>query len=388
MKRLFGVLSLLLVLTVGIHAAPPFRAIDLGTLGGFFSGAEAVSNNGVVVGYSELESGEQRAFVWTQGTGMVDIGPLSDCCSRLSVSDNGVWVGGNTLVPGTSSPRAFVWSQASGMIDISEGLPLSWVRGVNNQGMAIGEWALPTDVVAHAFVWTPSTGMIELGADLDAVALNNRGVVVVNRSAGTGGQRALVWTLARGLMDLDSSNEWDTTEATAINADGTIVGGATRCDTVECVTHAFRWTRPRGLVDIDRGRSGRNTTALGIGDQGLVAGRLSGGGASHVFVKHGGQLVDIDTLGGDGTEFWALNDDTVVGISQVQTGFGHPFAWTRKDGMVDLGGLGGVGVATDINADDLIVGQSCTVQTPQTSRVCHAFLWVPTDGPDRRPHKD
>ena len=42
-------------------------AIDLGTLGGAFSGAQGINNRGEVTGWSETATGDIRAFVWRDG---------------------------------------------------------------------------------------------------------------------------------------------------------------------------------------------------------------------------------------------------------------------------------------------------------------------------------
>jgi len=40
--------------------------IDLGTLGGMFSGASAINDGGQVVGFSTTASGEEHAVLWTR----------------------------------------------------------------------------------------------------------------------------------------------------------------------------------------------------------------------------------------------------------------------------------------------------------------------------------
>ena len=40
---------------------------NLGTLGGSYSRAHAISPEGHIVGYSETAAGNQRAFVWRDG---------------------------------------------------------------------------------------------------------------------------------------------------------------------------------------------------------------------------------------------------------------------------------------------------------------------------------
>ena len=51
-----------------ISIAQQYTATDLGTLGGQFSSALAISDRGVAVGFSDLSNYQQRAFIWSSGT--------------------------------------------------------------------------------------------------------------------------------------------------------------------------------------------------------------------------------------------------------------------------------------------------------------------------------
>jgi probable HAF family extracellular repeat protein len=87
----------------------------LGTLGGNYSGAAAVSNNGVVVGTATDGSNNSRAFRWTQATGMQDLGTFGGSHSAafdLS-ADGSIVVGWARTSDGYW--RAFRWTQSSGM---------------------------------------------------------------------------------------------------------------------------------------------------------------------------------------------------------------------------------------------------------------------------------
>jgi probable HAF family extracellular repeat protein len=59
----------------------------------------------------------------------------------------------------------------------------------------------------------------------------------------------------------------------------------------------------------------------------------------HAFVWSGpGTLLDLGTLGGDGSLAYAVNESgLVVGRSTTAGGWEHAFAWTAAGGMVDLG---------------------------------------------------
>ena len=67
---------------------------DLGTLGGSWSSAEAINSGGEVVGWSEMRTGEVRAFRWRNGK-MEDLGlempaPVD---ATLFVTDGGLIAG-------------------------------------------------------------------------------------------------------------------------------------------------------------------------------------------------------------------------------------------------------------------------------------------------------
>ncbi len=97
---------------------------NLDTLGGTMSNAVDVSANGdVVVGWSFLGStwASQRAFRWTEQTGMVNLGTLQGLPSEAEAvsADGGVVVG--TVDP-SGSPIAFRWNQQTGMISVADWL--------------------------------------------------------------------------------------------------------------------------------------------------------------------------------------------------------------------------------------------------------------------------
>ena len=94
--------------------------VDLGTLGGDYSYAWGVSANGAVVGESKLANGQTRAFRWTSA-GMVDLGTLGgDYSYAWGVSANGaVVVGESKLANGQT--RAFLYSHRA-MLDVQDWL--------------------------------------------------------------------------------------------------------------------------------------------------------------------------------------------------------------------------------------------------------------------------
>jgi probable HAF family extracellular repeat protein len=89
---------------------------DLGTLpGGRNSYATGINNVGQIVGYADASNGETHAFVWTSSGGMTDLGALPGSQGTLSeaqaISDNGQVVGRSTYPAGQGNTHAFVWQQ-------------------------------------------------------------------------------------------------------------------------------------------------------------------------------------------------------------------------------------------------------------------------------------
>ena len=98
---------------------------SLGVLaGGLTSIANSVSADGsVVVGESDSTDGS-RAFYWTAAGGMADLGVLagSVASAAYGVSGDGTTVVG-TCVRADGENRAFLWSVSTGMVDLNDALP-------------------------------------------------------------------------------------------------------------------------------------------------------------------------------------------------------------------------------------------------------------------------
>jgi probable HAF family extracellular repeat protein len=117
------VLAAVFVFTAAVAAAesagsPAFLAVDLGTLGGSTSSANAVNNSGLVVGDSMIaHDADSHAFLWTPAGGMVDLGTLGGTfSSAVAVNTNGQVAGYSTTRDGAW--HAFSWTQAGGMVDL------------------------------------------------------------------------------------------------------------------------------------------------------------------------------------------------------------------------------------------------------------------------------
>ncbi|MCJ7997445.1 autotransporter domain-containing protein [Rhizobium cremeum] len=132
-------------------------AEDLGVLGGSYSRATGVSDNGVVVGWSTLSTPYGvHAFRWTEnGTGgpgsnpqMEDLGTLGGTSSEaLAVNKDGSIIVGTSDDDETYLEHAFRWTRETGMIYVSDwllqagvdvgGHILSEATGVSDNGSVI-----------------------------------------------------------------------------------------------------------------------------------------------------------------------------------------------------------------------------------------------------------
>lgn len=212
-----------------------------------------------------------------------------------AINDGGVSAGWYQTLQGWT---AVSWDAESHLSSLGTlpGLPSALANGINNSGIIVG-FAFTNDfLTSQAFTWRRDTGMKAL-TDL-------------------GGNASL---------------------AQAINAAGTTVGWSYDA---AGILHAVRWDETGTLTDLNP--PGAISEALGINDLGDVVGWVlaAGASASHAYLwRHDGVEIDLQTLGGDGSQAFAVNDAlAIVGVSDRP--FPRPpvaFVWRPDSGMHSLG---------------------------------------------------
>lgn len=244
--------------------------------------AYGVSSDGsIVVGVSAFD-GLSRAFKWSGGvvTNLGNFDPVGGVSRASGVSDDGsVVVGrGQALnVSLTYDTRAFRWTAGSGMEDLGTfGGSNSSATGVSADGSIIVGTAEEVGGVLKAFRWTSATGKVSLGtlggATSSAAAISPDGTMIVGTSLTAAGKtHAYIWTEATGMVDIGAPEDlYSYTSAFDVSDTGAIVGW-TRLDSGKY--NPYVWTAEQGFT-ILQGREGNGSStgaAQAISGDGTVA---------------------------------------------------------------------------------------------------------------------
>jgi probable HAF family extracellular repeat protein len=274
--------------------------VDIGTLGGPTTNAVGLNNAGQVTGRSTIPSGFEHAFVWSAGSGLIDLGVLPGAANSAAaaINNRGVVVGTSEGVPGTP-PRAFRWSAASGIEDLG--------------AFASG-----------------------LGSFSSATALNDAGVITGNSDTPALNRDAFVWTRAGGLVDISAPGSSEA-DPVAVGARGQ-VAGAVIGPANGFLYHAFLWTRASGMVDLGTA-GGTESFVLAMSPEAHIAGVIDYGTSQQHAMSwtRASGMVDLGTLGGPDSRALDVNSNgQIVGLADDPGGDSQAFLWTAKQGMVDL----------------------------------------------------
>ncbi len=201
------------------------RRIEIGTLGGSDSTANAINNQGMVTGGALTSNNAWHAFRYDEALGMRDLGTLGGSSSvGTAINESGHIVGYADTVDGHY--HAFV-DTGIAMLDLGTfGGKNSYATGINANGYVVGAAQLPNGY-RRAFLYKPGSGMIELptlgGRVSVATAINDAGIVVGASEMPDESWHAFMYDGKR-MVDLGAMISQGSSFANGINARGHIVG--------------------------------------------------------------------------------------------------------------------------------------------------------------------
>lgn len=365
----------LLVIPFASAQTQTYTITDLGQLA-----PTAINSWGEVAGNQN-----GHGFVWARGWGKHDLGllPGGTFSSAAAVNDSGVVTGtadgpGTLVVPdGSPIPcsdvtQPFVWSPRNGMQGLGIILPGGSVVGAEGCGIPFYSMAINDHNEVGglsgifdrnyqvAFLWAKVNGMSLVGGNWPTTFINkisNTGQYVGENSTDVNEGFGQAWASGTSLGTFDGGADSEySSAALGVNDRGQIVGWYTTgpiyygaCEgysTDMCPMHAVSWTKTGVISDL---------------------GTLPGDSLSMAMkVNLFGQVI-----GASGNSF--VYDYEGDGLPQL---IGHPFIWTKNNGMQDLNTLipaGGwvLNSVSDINVWGQIVGSGTL------NGESHGFLLTP-----------
>jgi probable HAF family extracellular repeat protein len=194
----------------------------LGTLGGDHSTANALNNDGQIVGCAHTSEGKVHASLWT-GAAATDLDFWDGGSCAYGINSVGQIVG-HSNIAGNDTWRATLWADAKAT-DLGAWAYGSVATAINDKGYIVGWGYTEPDGVYRAALWA-GTEMIDLGATAgnthsQARSLNNDGVIVGwSETTFTADPHATAWSSGSPYP----LGPWNYSAAYDINEAGRIVG--------------------------------------------------------------------------------------------------------------------------------------------------------------------
>jgi probable HAF family extracellular repeat protein len=162
--------------------------IDLGVLPGQPSTggrvvAERINNSGQVVGSASTAGGRHQAFRYTDGVGMASLGVLLgyDYSTAYDINDSGHVVGESYNAGGSLPPHAFLYTDATGLIDLNtlidpnSGWLLERAYAINDTGWIVGTGFYNGMIKGYLLTPVPEpSALVLLAAPAVAVIIRQR----------------------------------------------------------------------------------------------------------------------------------------------------------------------------------------------------------------------
>ncbi|MGA9568182.1 MAG: hypothetical protein WBS19_21855 [Candidatus Korobacteraceae bacterium] len=322
--------SILLAALAVAQQPPRYTITDLGTLGGSFSLAYGINDNGQIDGFSTLPGDAvQHSFLIEKGT-MIDLGTLGGPNSESFANLN------NAI-------------QVAGTAETS-------VTDPNNENFC----SFGTSLICLGFVWQNGimTPLSNLGGNNgQAAAINNRGQVAGYAETPTPDPncplpqvlqyRPTLWTAGHPKAlplypgDTEGAAFWMNNSGIVVGATGVCAPYDPRYALPLQPRHAVVW---RDGKPVDLGNLGGQfqNSAFAINDHGQIVGAsdIASDTYQHAFLWQNGRMTDLGTLPGDVVSAAVAinNHGQATGVSADPNGNIRAFLW-QNGAMYDLNTL-------------------------------------------------
>lgn len=309
--------------------AQTYTIKDLGVLpGGTTSRSQGMNSLGHVVGMSTSSNG-QRAFYWSNESGMVDLGNRPGGAGSCW----GWGINNNEQVCGEASGIACIWS-SGGNLQLLGNLPGgsgSYAHAINSAGHVAGLNYILPNFVPHGFFWTESGGMQDIGAlpgygQTNAIGMNDNDAVVGWSGAypaGSANTRAFLWTPGGGMQNLGVLPGHGFSQAYGINSSGVVVGSSQLNSGNNPGDRAFIWTPAGGIQSLGVLPGATRSFARGINSSGQVVGDSDSLGDQAFLWTNSGGMVALSSLTDATGSTWQLAYGMAINDAGEIAGYGY-----------------------------------------------------------------